>query len=48
MRKDLDESYACQAINCLSYWPDLYDILVGIAVDEDEFEASLYELGGEG
>lgn len=42
----LSEGAACEAVRCLSYWPDMYDMLVGIAVEEGEFGPH-FELGGE-
>lgn len=43
----LDASKAGEAVRSLGYWPELFDTLVGMAHDEQEF-GPYFDLGGEG
>lgn len=42
----LGEGPACEAVRALSYWPGLYDTLVAISVEDQEYAHC--DLGGEG
>lgn len=42
----LSDGPACEAVRTLSYWPELFDTLVYISVDDKEYDHC--DLGGEG